>query len=67
MLPAAPPRTAWDCLVPVLIRMGWNGFKVMFPCFLLSPPRPLSFLVRFAKHIWKASHRPPPPPQIAGV
>lgn len=39
---------------PVLIRMGWNGFEVIYPCLLLSPPPPVSFLVRVAKHIWKA-------------
>lgn len=53
---------------PVLIRMGWNDFEVIYTCLLLSPPPPVSFLVGVAEHIWKArfpAH--PTPPRAGGV
>lgn len=43
---------------PVRIRMGRNGFEVIYRCFSCSPQ--VSFLVRVAKHIWKARFPPAP-------
>lgn len=52
---------------PVLIRMGWNGFEVIYPCLLLSPPPLVSFPVGIAKHIWKARFPALPTPPAGGV
>lgn len=51
---------------PVLIRIGWSGFEVIYPCLLLSLPSPVSFLVGVAKHIWKAGFPAHPHPPTAG-
>lgn len=44
---------------PVLIRISWSSFEVIYPCLLLSPPSPVSFLVGVPSTSGKLGSRPP--------